>query len=44
VFQQFNLYAHLNALENITLALTRIHGKSAADAKKSLWICWNVLG
>lgn len=34
VFQQFNLYAHLNALENITLALTRIHGKSAAEAKK----------
>lgn len=44
VFQQFNLYAHLNALKNITTALTRIHGKSAADAKKSLWICWNVLG
>ena len=34
VFQQFNLYAHLNALENITLALTRIHSKSAAEAKK----------
>ena len=33
VFQQFNLYAHLNALENITLALTRIHGKSAAQAQ-----------
>jgi polar amino acid transport system ATP-binding protein len=42
VFQQFNLYAHLNALENITLALTRIHGKSAAEAKKLLWNCWNV--
>ncbi|MGY6029949.1 amino acid ABC transporter ATP-binding protein [Phytobacter sp. AG2a] len=33
VFQQFNLYAHLTALDNITLALTKIHGKSAAEAK-----------
>ncbi|STW09068.1 phosphate ABC transporter ATP-binding protein [Klebsiella grimontii] len=32
VFQQFNLYAHLTAQENITLALERVHGwgKSAA--------------
>lgn len=33
VFQQFNLYAHLNALDNITLALRRIHGKTAAEAQ-----------
>ena len=33
VFQQFNLYAHLTALDNITLALTKIHGKSAVEAK-----------
>ncbi|MGK9171732.1 amino acid ABC transporter ATP-binding protein [Yokenella regensburgei] len=33
VFQQFNLYAHLTALDNITLALTKIHGKSAAQAR-----------
>lgn len=33
VFQQFNLYAHLNALDNITLALRHIHGKSAGDAQ-----------
>ena len=26
VFQQFNLYAHLTAQENITLALERVHG------------------
>ncbi|WP_024558028.1 amino acid ABC transporter ATP-binding protein [Franconibacter pulveris 1160] len=26
VFQQFNLYAHLTALENVTLALTHVHG------------------
>lgn len=34
VFQQFNLYAHLTALENITLALRHIHGKSAAEAQQ----------
>lgn len=34
VFQQFNLYAHLSALDNITLALTRVHGKSAVDAQQ----------
>ena len=35
VFQQFNLYAHLTAQENITLALERVHGweKSAAQAR-----------
>lgn len=33
VFQQFNLYAHLTALDNITLALTKIHGKSTVEAK-----------
>lgn len=33
VFQQFNLYAHLNALDNITLALRRIHGKTEAQAR-----------
>jgi len=34
VFQQFNLYAHLNALDNITLALRHIHGKSVAQAQE----------
>jgi len=34
VFQQFNLYAPLTALENITLALRHIHGKSAAEAQQ----------
>lgn len=35
VFQQFNLYAHLTAEENITLALETVHGwnKSAAQAR-----------
>lgn len=35
VFQQFNLYAHLTAQENITLALERVHGweKTAAHER-----------
>ncbi len=35
VFQQFNLYAHLTAQENIALALERVQwlGKSAAQAR-----------
>lgn len=33
VFQQFNLYAHLNALDNISLALVKIHGWSPDRAR-----------
>lgn len=32
VFQQFNLYPHLSALGNVTLALRKVQGKSAAEA------------
>jgi ABC-type polar amino acid transport system ATPase subunit len=32
VFQQFNLYPHLTALGNVTLALRKVQKKSAADA------------
>ncbi len=34
VFQQFNLYAHLTALENITLALTHVHGWKPQAARE----------
>lgn len=34
VFQQFNLYAHLTAEQNITLSLTHVHGKSPEDAQR----------
>lgn len=34
VFQQFNLYAHLSALQNITLALTHVHRRTPDDAKR----------
>jgi len=32
VFQAFNLFPHLSALENIRLPLVRVHGLSAAEA------------
>lgn len=32
VFQTFNLFPHLSALENITLPLVHVHGLSPADA------------
>ncbi|WP_308220080.1 amino acid ABC transporter ATP-binding protein [Nisaea acidiphila] len=32
VFQQFNLYPHLNARDNITLALRKVLGKSRSEA------------
>ncbi|QLQ17441.1 MAG: amino acid ABC transporter ATP-binding protein [Micropruina sp.] len=34
VFQQFNLFPHLTALENCTIAPIRVLGKSKADAEK----------
>jgi polar amino acid transport system ATP-binding protein len=34
VFQSFNLYPHMTALRNITLAPTKVKGLSAADAEQ----------
>jgi len=34
VFQQFNLYPHLNARANVTLALRKVLGKSRTDANE----------
>ena len=39
VFQQFNLYAHLTAQENITLALERVHGWEKARLRRGRWRC-----
>ncbi len=39
VFQQFNLYAHLTAQENITLALERVHGWGKARLRSGRWRC-----
>ncbi len=33
LFQQFNLFPHLSALENVMLPLTKVHDFSAAEAK-----------
>ena len=33
VFQSFNLYPHMNALGNVTLALRKVQGLSRADAE-----------
>ena len=33
VFQQFNLYPHLTALGNVTLALRKVRGKARAEAE-----------
>lgn len=35
VFQAFNLFPHLDVLENITLAPRRVHGVSKADAESN---------
>ena len=32
VFQSFNLYPHMTALGNVTLALRKVVGKSRAEA------------
>jgi polar amino acid transport system ATP-binding protein len=34
VFQAFNLFPHLSALENITLPLEKVHARTAADARE----------
>lgn len=40
VFQQFNLYAHLTASQNITLALEHVHGWKPQPAQNARWLCW----
>ncbi|MBI4775060.1 MAG: amino acid ABC transporter ATP-binding protein [Deltaproteobacteria bacterium] len=34
VFQAFNLFSHLNALENITLPLEKVHGYNPSEAER----------
>jgi polar amino acid transport system ATP-binding protein len=34
VFQSFNLFPHLTALQNITLPLEKVHGRAPAEAEK----------
>lgn len=35
LFQQFNLFPHLTALENILLPLVEVHGQTSANAEKT---------
>jgi polar amino acid transport system ATP-binding protein len=34
VFQHFNLFPHMSALENVTLAPTRVHGRGKQEARE----------
>ena len=41
VFQQFNLFPHLNALQNCTIAQTKVLKRSQAEADKVAMATWN---
>ena len=44
VFQQFNLYAHLTAQQNITLALEYVHGWNKTDATQRAYALLEQVG
>jgi putative glutamine transport system ATP-binding protein len=44
VFQQFNLYPHMTALQNITLAPVKLQKKSKAEAEEIAWHFLDVVG
>jgi putative glutamine transport system ATP-binding protein len=44
VFQQFNLYPHMTALHNITLAPVKLQKKSAAEAEELAYHYLDVVG
>jgi len=44
VFQSFNLYPHLNAMENVTLALRKVLGKSKQEAAEMAMQVLNRVG
>ncbi len=44
VFQSFNLYAHLNALNNITLALRKVLGQNRDDARENAYSALDQVG
>ncbi|MDB6134749.1 MAG: transporter related protein [Verrucomicrobiales bacterium] len=44
LFQQFNLFPHLTALENITLPLEKVHGNSKSVALDTARRCLNRFG
>jgi polar amino acid transport system ATP-binding protein len=40
VFQSFNLFPHMTALENVMLAPRRVLKKSAAECRELAQRCW----
>ncbi|MDR0784304.1 MAG: amino acid ABC transporter ATP-binding protein [Treponema sp.] len=44
VFQQFNLYPHMNVLQNITIAPMKLQKKSRAEAKEVAFYYLDVVG
>lgn len=44
VFQQFNLYPHMTVLQNLTLAPTKLHHKTQAEAEKLAFHYLEVVG
>ena len=44
VFQQFNLYPHMTVLKNLTLAPTKLHGKTREQAEKLAFHYLDVVG
>ena len=44
LFQAFNLFPHYNALENVMLPLTEVHGKDAATAEETAMNCLERFG
>jgi putative glutamine transport system ATP-binding protein len=44
VFQQFNLYPHMTALKNVTLALTKLQHMSKAAAAEVAYSCLETVG
>jgi putative glutamine transport system ATP-binding protein len=44
VFQQFNLYPHMNAMRNITLALTKLQHMSKKEAEDVAMQCLETVG
>lgn len=39
VFQAFNLFPHLTALQNLTLPLEQVHGRTPEEAQAVAWEC-----